>query len=387
MHEPDDGVDGVVHLVLAVAQELPVAWREVDLLRGDVPVPETVVAAGHGELEALLGGAQGVLEGDGVGQHPARQEHADRDEDRRDREREQQQDLLRVAGRLAERVREVVLEGRQRVVDLVDPVEEGLERLDLARARDDVLVHRVGDLHEFLDEGVALRPDLHDALDVVDVAEGAEQTDRAADVVGVSAGLEEALGDDLGVHVGLAHLDAGDAHAERDRDGRPVVLEVLRLAGLGVAQEVEDGVLLGLGPDALAFDVRAAAREDVEAGRRDHEQQRDDREERPDDEQQPAGAGDVETAMRRTAAASRTQSDRVEDVGILSRIAHHAGGGGCCRAVAADSPVPRRSIRQRSIGAGGRITTVARRDGRGRDAPRPRTPGGGDWTTIWTSTN
>ena len=62
----------------------------------------------------------------------------------------------------------------------------------------------------------------------------------------MTACAEEARLDDLRVHVRLAHLDAGDLDTQRDGDRSRVVVVVDRVAGLRVAQQMKDRILLRL---------------------------------------------------------------------------------------------------------------------------------------------
>ena len=70
----------VFHLVVGIPEQLLEAWRVVPMVGDDVPVPETIVAAAHGELEALLAHLERTLEPHAVAEHPLRQVDADRDQ-------------------------------------------------------------------------------------------------------------------------------------------------------------------------------------------------------------------------------------------------------------------------------------------------------------------
>jgi len=126
---------------------------------------------------------------------------------------------------------------------------------------------------------------LHDLVAV----EPAQQPDQAVDVVRVvlAAGKPLACGlqvDGVRLHQG----QPGCLVAQRDVDGLPELHVGIGGAGSGVAVQVVDGVLLPLGPEALARDESAHRRQHVQAARGAGRQQQHHQQERPGDPQRGA---------------------------------------------------------------------------------------------------
>ena len=148
-------------------------------------------------------------------------------------------------------------------------------------------VQLLGGLLHLFDQLVALGPGLDHFGDGRNVLEAAEQPHHVGNVVRVGAPLGEPLEGDGVVEVALLHLLARPAVTQVDADQRAVVVVVGDVAGLRVAQQLKDRLLLRLGPQAFALRIGAGGAQDAHALDRQPHEHDDDPEERPDDQQQP----------------------------------------------------------------------------------------------------
>ena len=67
MHPPQPGIQSAIHVVFAVAKHLLPPVREVGFPGADIPVPDTVIRACHGERITLLTFLQCLSCGNPVG--------------------------------------------------------------------------------------------------------------------------------------------------------------------------------------------------------------------------------------------------------------------------------------------------------------------------------
>src|SRR5215467_8367864 len=180
------------------------------------------------------------------------------------------------AGCLAQSVRESVLPGLELFVDLDDAVqnESQLGAVHLSCEVDGVKLRGRG--IESREELVSCPPDVEHALHVAHSMKPLIQADHTGDVVRMGAAFEEAGAHDGILGLGLLELEARLAETEWNADRLLIIEEVGFGPRLGEAQQVEHRLLLILGPEALAFHVRPAGRQDVYADYGKPDQDRND---------------------------------------------------------------------------------------------------------------
>ncbi len=168
-----------------------------------------------------------------------------------------QEQALRLPGRLAQLRRELALELRQAVVEVERLGAHFRRRCGYDMAAQDPLARALDELAHLLDDDVGVGP-RHDGVGHEwDVVEPSEQADHAADVVAMIAALQEAVARDREVGVGPLQLLARDAIAERDCERLLETAVVLLLVIFGVVEQIDLRVLLALGVEALAGHVGA----------------------------------------------------------------------------------------------------------------------------------
>lgn len=178
-------------------------------------------------------------------------------------EREQQPDD--VARAFSQRVAEGSGQGSHALVDQVDLAFPGgnVFAADIA--------HFVA-AADFLGQGVQLvqilvseLPVSHGLLHPAEVAEGAQQPDEGADVVGVVLSLFYAFARQVQAQRLVVEGDACIGIAPGYLQGPLVMGKVHRVAFVGVAGQRVDRILLGLGPEAFSVDEGAYGGEQVKA--------------------------------------------------------------------------------------------------------------------------
>ena len=226
---------------------------------------------------------------------PAHEPDEDRPGDRHEQGHghrgDDEQQVADPASAFTEHAREAVLEDGQLGIDLADVDDDRVDLRGIGIAGLDLGVEAVAIGHDLVDQGVPVGPDRDRLVDVADVAEDPERGDQGRDVRGMVSALGEPGRGDGHVRVGLLQLDTRGLVAARDRDRLEIRLVLRRVLRLGVADEVVDRVLLALAVQALAADVRADARLDLEAHVHDREQADRGDHEQGDAHPQPAPVG------------------------------------------------------------------------------------------------
>jgi hypothetical protein len=180
---------------------------------------------------------------------------------------------------------------------LVDVLQDRREH-GRRRPRTDGLAQTSGRGDEALDLPVAGAPDPDRPPHQGQAAEVPVEARHLADVVGMVAALQEPAPHDVEVRLRPVELLARDPVAERNRD-RGLVRAVRRfVARVRVPVQRVDRVLLGLGPEPLAADVRANPGEQRHAALRDERDRERHREaDREQNDRSPPGGTGRESAL------------------------------------------------------------------------------------------
>ena len=109
---------GVFHFPLVEIQQLLEARRVVDFAGIEIPIPEPVVAAGHGKIEPLLAQLERPLRLLSAPDHPVRQEDADGNQSSRNRQIGDQQQQLGGARGIAQPLGKSAFQRRESRIDV-----------------------------------------------------------------------------------------------------------------------------------------------------------------------------------------------------------------------------------------------------------------------------
>jgi hypothetical protein len=169
----------------------------------------------------------------------------------------------------AQGVREVILQADQFVVQLPDTGEGQLLVARRHRAFDELLMRGGTDLDQLIDQQIGIGPNLHRALDEGHLPIAQEEVYEIRHVGRVVLALQKI--DRRAVTIGrdLLQRPACEPVTGRHADIAEEAHVVRLVAVLEVTLQVEDGVFLILGVEALAGDVGAQAGENVDGGHDD----------------------------------------------------------------------------------------------------------------------
>ncbi len=137
-------------------------------------------------------------------------------------------------------------------------------------------------LHQLVHILVATRPVTHGGVEIADMAKRPEHPDDARDIARI-----DSTGNQRGPRCGeirgcAIKLHAGLLQIERVGNGALILPVCLGIPGLGVQVQVQNRILLSLGPEAFAADIRAHRRHHAEAHCGERHQKDDHEQERPD---------------------------------------------------------------------------------------------------------
>src|SRR5712664_3310003 len=217
--------------------------------------------------------------------HALRKENPERDQSSRDRHDHEKQRGLDPACGLTQGVREPVLPGPEFFVDLDNAVQYESESGWVHATGQVERVELFGGRVKSREEIVPGPPYIEHALHVAHAMKALIQADDAGDVIRVGPAFQEARPYGGIVRSGFFKLEPGPLETQGHHDRLTIAEEIGLGFGLREAQQVKHRFLLVLRPQALAFDVRPARCEDVDADDGKPDQHRDYRQERRNDQE------------------------------------------------------------------------------------------------------
>ncbi len=136
-----------------------------------VPVPQAVVAAAHGELETLLAVRQRLLQPALLAQHPLRQQDGNQHQQDSGADGAHHQQPADAARSLAQGIRECRLQRGQPSVEGLDPAQHRGQAIGIAAGCGQQAAQRERLLVQRLDLDIRRRPDRDGLVDFRDMAE------------------------------------------------------------------------------------------------------------------------------------------------------------------------------------------------------------------------
>ncbi len=191
------------------------------------------------------------------------------------------QDQLDLPRALAEAFGEFHRLRRKPPVELIDVVQQGVDRPVRCLAAGNLGMNGVGEARQFIEKRICGGPVANRSLEGGNVAKITKQPDDAIDVVGMIAALQKAGAGRGEIDRRLLQRAACRAIPKRDRDRLLILTVIVLVAAVGEQVEKVDGVLLSLRPQALAADISPHRGEDAEAGAGEQGLQQHDRDEGP----------------------------------------------------------------------------------------------------------
>src|SRR5258706_10064848 len=217
--------------------------------------------------------------------HALRKENPERDQSSRDRHDHEKQRGLDPACGLTQCVREPVLPRPELFVDLDNAVQYESESGWVHATGQVERVELFGGRVKSREEIVPGLPYIEHALHVAHALKTFIKADDGGSVIRVGPAFQEAGPDGGIVRSRFFKLEPGTLETQGHHDRLPIAEEIGLGFGLGETQQVEHRFLLVLRPQALAFNVRAARSENVDADNGKPDQHGDDRQERGNDQE------------------------------------------------------------------------------------------------------